>query len=171
VESTTDEEFDLCLNVNLRGVFLACRAVLPIMKKQGRGVILNTVSSAGIIGRPSLPVYSAAKGGVVLLTKSLALAVGPYGIRVNCIAPGSIRTPMFEAEVNKLPNPEAACQNVASTCTLGRLGRAEDIAYAALFLASDEADFITGATLPVDGGRTAGVQEAQGVFDSLAGQK
>lgn len=168
VEDTTDEDYDLCLDVNLRAVFHACRAVLPAMKRQGQGVILSTASSAGIIGRPALPVYAAAKGGVVLFTKSLALAVGRHGIRVNCICPGSVRTPMFEEALRDTADPEAAARRVSETCALGRLGEPEDIARAALFLASDEAAYITGIALPVDGGRTAGVQEAKGAFDVLA---
>jgi NAD(P)-dependent dehydrogenase (short-subunit alcohol dehydrogenase family) len=169
LEATSDEEFDLCIDVNLRAVFHACRLVLPIMKKQSSGVILSTASSAGVIGRPSLPVYAAAKGGVVLFTKSLALAVGAHGIRVNCICPGTIATPMFNASVDAMPDPEQARVRVAETCCLDRIGTPEDIANAALFLASDEAAFVTGVALPVDGGRTAGVQEARGVFDVLAG--
>ena len=168
LESTSDEEYERCLDVNLRAVFLACRAALPVMMRQRAGVILSTASSAGIIGRPALPVYAAAKGGVVLLTKSLAVAVGPYGIRVNCICPGTIRTPMFETSVAGLPDPELAVRRVAETCALRRIGAPEDIAHEALFLASDEAAYITGVALPVDGGRTAGVQEAQAVFDTLA---
>ena len=168
VEDTSDEDYDLCLDVNLRAVFHACRAVLPVMKRQGQGVILSTASSAGIIGRPALPVYAAAKGGVVLFTKSLALAVGGHGIRVNCICPGSVRTPMFEEALRETDDPEGAARRVSETCALGRLGEPEDIARAALFLASDDAAYVTGVALPVDGGRTAGVQEAKGAFDALA---
>lgn len=168
VEATTDEEYNRCMDVNLRAVFLACRLVIPIMKAQRSGVILSTSSSAGIIGRPSLPLYAASKGGVVMFSKSLALALGAYGIRVNCICPGSIATPMFNASMDAMPDPESARNSIAETCCLKRIGEASDIANAALFLASDEASFITGVALPVDGGRTAGVQEAQGVFDVLA---
>ena len=169
VDETTDDEYDLCLDVNLRAVFNGCRAILPVMRRQRAGVILSTASSAGLVGRPALPVYAAAKAGVVLLTKSLALAVGPHGIRVNCICPGSVRTPMFEEAIRQLPDPEATAQRVADTCALRRLCTPEEIAHAALFLASDEARYITGVALPVDGGRTAGVQEAEGGFDQLAG--
>ncbi len=168
LEETDDSDIETCLAVNLRAIIQTCRAVLPIMRRQHSGVILSTASSAGLVGRPALPVYSAAKAGVVVLTKSLALATGGDGVRVNCICPGSIQTPMLEQSLGQLSDPDAAFRRVAETCCLNKLGDPEDIANAALFLASDDAKFITGVALPVDGGRSAGVQEASGVFDALA---
>lgn len=163
LDETTDADYDLCMDINVRGVFLGCRAVLPIMKRQRSGVILSSASNAGTIGRPMLPLYGAAKGAVVQLTRALAQGVGGYGIRVNCICPGGVNTPM-------LPNPAAAQAAQGEINPLGRLAEAEDIARAALFLASDEAGYITGVALPVDGGWTSGVRESRAVMAALRPQ-
>lgn len=169
IEDTTDEEFDTCFAVNVRGVFLACREVLPIMVRQGSGVILNTSSSAAVAGRGFLPVYSAAKGAILSLSKSLAVAYGPAGVRVNCIVPGSIETPMFASALGD--DPEAARGRVREATPLRRIGEVDDIANAALFLCSENGAYLTGVPLPVDGGRTATLQEPQGAFrDTSSGR-
>jgi len=160
LEDTSEAEYEKCVDVNLRGVFLGCRAVLPIMKRQHQGVILNTASNAGLMGRVLLPVYGAAKGAVVQLTRAVAQAVGRFGIRVNCICPGGVATPM-------LPDIAAAQRTAAQINPLGRLAEPIDIAYAALFVASEEARYITGVALPVDGGWTAGVRESQSILDAV----
>ena len=160
LEDTPEAEYEACLDVNVRGVFLGCRAVLPAMKRQRRGVILSTASNAGLVGRVRLPVYAAAKGAVVQLTRSLAQAVGRWGIRVNCICPGAIATPM----AGEL---EGARRLMARINPLGWLGEPMDVAYAALFLASDEARYVTGIALPVDGGWTAGVRESDAILDGV----
>jgi 3-oxoacyl-[acyl-carrier protein] reductase len=162
LEATTEAEYDACLDVNIRGVFLGCRAVLPAMKRERRGVILNTASNAGLVGRLRLPVYGAAKGAVVQLTRALAQQVGRWSIRVNCICPGAIATPM-------VGDLEAARRTMARINPLGWLGEPIDVAHAALFLASDEARYITGVALPVDGGWTAGVREADPSLEEFAG--
>ena len=160
LEETTDAEYDLCMDVNVRGVFIGCREVLPIMKRQRSGVIISTASNAGTTGRPHLPVYGAAKGAVVQMSRALAQSEAGYGIRVNCICPGGVDTPM-------LPDPEAARESAYQNNPLRRLARPEEIARAALFLASDEASYITGVALAVDGGWTAGVREASAVIAAV----
>jgi NAD(P)-dependent dehydrogenase (short-subunit alcohol dehydrogenase family) len=160
LEDTSEAEYDACLDVNLRAVFLGCKAVLPVMKRQRGGVILSTASNAGLVGRVRLPLYGAAKGAVVQLTRSLSQVVGRNGIRVNCICPGGVATPM-------IPDIPGAQRTMARINPLGRLAEPLDIAYAALFLASDEARYVTGVALPVDGGWTAGVREADAVLDAL----
>ena len=160
LEQTSDAEYDLCMDVNVRGVFIGCREVLPIMKRQRSGVIISTASNAGTTGRPHLPIYGAAKGAVVQMSRALAQSEAGYGVRVNCICPGGVDTPM-------LPDPEAARKSAYQNNPLRRLARPEEIARAALFLASDEASYITGVALAVDGGWTAGVREAGAVIAAI----
>jgi NAD(P)-dependent dehydrogenase (short-subunit alcohol dehydrogenase family) len=145
--------------VNLKGVILASQAVIPDMTAAGGGAIVHDASNAGIVGRPWQPVYGATKAGIVSLTKSMALALAKDGIRVNCVCPGSIDTPMLRGALAASGNFDENWRKTELVIPLGRIGRPEDIAYATLFLASDEAAYITGAVLPVDGGRTAGVAE------------
>lgn len=152
VTETSAEEWDRMIGIDLKGVFLGCKYAIPRMKN---GSIINTSSAAGIVGFPNLAAYCAAKGGVVMLTKEMALDYAKKGIRVNAICPGAIMTPMIERFFEKAPNPEAAKKQMASMHPLGRFGTADEIAYAALFLASDESSFITGHALLVDGGLTA----------------
>jgi meso-butanediol dehydrogenase / (S,S)-butanediol dehydrogenase / diacetyl reductase len=150
---TIDEEtWDLNLAVVLKGVFLCSKAVLPGMLERRRGVILNIASVNGLwaVGEEA---YSAAKAGMINLTQNMALKYGDRNVRVNCIAPGSIRTPIWGARVDRDP---AVFDKLARWYPLGRVGEPEDVANAALFLASNEAAWITGVTLPVDGGLLAG---------------
>ena len=147
---TTEEEWDLIMNINLKGVFLGSKYAIPVMLEQGGGVIINTASTAALVGSPGLPAYSASKAGVVLLTKAMALEYGKRNIRVNCICPGAIHTPMLEAS----PIP---IDTAGQTLPLGRIGQPDDIAQAALYLASDDSSFVTGQALVVDGGLTAGI--------------
>ena len=144
---TPSEDWDNILSINLNGVFYFCKHVIPIMIKQKKGTIINNSSLNGIIGVSGADAYSAAKGGVVALTRVMAADYGKHNIRVNCICPGAIETPMI-AEV--LEDPEIV--QVLSSCPLGRVGKPEEIASAALFLASDESSYITGLIMPVDGG-------------------
>jgi 3-oxoacyl-[acyl-carrier protein] reductase len=142
----TEEEWDRVLDVNLKGVFLCCRHVLPEMIARKRGAIVNIASIAAFhVTVPHVP-YAASKAGVVALTRDLAYEVGRLGIRVNAIAPGPIETPMA-----RIVSDEQR-QAMARSILLGRMGQPEDIGEAAVFLASDAASFITGATLPVSGG-------------------
>jgi len=151
----TEEEWDLQLDVNLKGTFLMSKYALPGMIAQGRGVIINNSSGWGIVGGDKAVAYCASKGGVVLLTKAMAVDHGRQGIRVNCICPGDVETPMLpeDARFRGMNWEEylAGCRNRP----LGRIGTAEEIAKAALFLASDDSSFMTGASLVVDGGGTA----------------
>ncbi|MEA2515789.1 MAG: hypothetical protein QOF01_3373 [Thermomicrobiales bacterium] len=150
---TIDEAtWDLNLNVVLKGVFLCSKAVLPGMLERRRGVILNIASVNGLWGVGE-EAYSAAKAGMINLTQNMAVKYGDRNVRVNCIAPGTIRTPIWGARVAQDPQ---VFDKLAGWYPLGRVGEPEDVANAALFLASDEASWITGVTLPVDGGLLAG---------------
>ena len=144
--------WDLNLDVVLKSVYLCSRSVLPDMIERGRGVILNIASVNGLraVGEAA---YSAAKAGMINLTANMAIHFGDKGIRVNCIAPGTIRTPIWGARVQRDPE---VFEKVAKWYPLGRVGEPEDVAKAALFLCSDDAAWITGVTLPVDGGLTVG---------------
>jgi len=151
----TEEEWDLQIDVNLKGTFLMSKFALPGMIDQGRGVIINNSSGWGIVGGDAAAAYCASKGGVVLLTKAMAIDHGRQGIRVNCICPGDVDTPMLPEDARmrgqKWEDYLAGC----SKRPLGRIGTVDEIAKAALFLASDDSSFMTGATLVVDGGGTA----------------
>src|SRR4051812_35865171 len=150
---TIDEAtWDLNLNVVLKGVFLCSKEVLPGMIEQGRGVIINISSVNGLYGIGEEP-YSAAKAGMINLTQNMAVKYGPKGVRVNCICPGSIDTPIWGERVKQDPT---IFQNLAKWYPLRRIGQPEDVANASLFLASDDASWITGVIFPVDGGLTAG---------------
>ncbi len=151
----SEQEWDEQLDINLKGTYLMSKSALPQMIRQGSGVIINNSSGWGIVGGDSAVAYCASKGGVILLTKAMAIDHGPQGIRANAICPGDVETPMLpeDARMRGLEWQDylAACANRP----LGRIGTAEEIAQAALFLASDDSSFMTGATLVVDGGGTA----------------
>ena len=146
----TDEDFDKIIQINLTGVFKVARAALKIMEKQGSGSIVNCASILGVFGQSQTAAYTAAKGGVVNMTRTLALEYAAKGIRVNSIGPGYIDTPLLDALDADMK------QFLINMHPLGRLGRSEEVANAFLFLVSDEASFVTGANLMVDGGFTAG---------------
>jgi len=156
---TTDEEIDILVGVNLKGTIFASQAAIPHMIEAGGGSIVHDASNAGLVGRPWQSVYGATKAGIVSLTKSMALSHAKDKIRVNCICPGSIDTSMLRGALASSGNFEENWRKTELVIPLGRIGEAEDIAKATLFLASDEAKYITGIALPVDGGRTAGVAE------------
>ena len=151
----SEREWDEQVDVNLKGTFLMSKFALPAMIAQGRGVIINNSSGWGIAGGDHAVAYCASKGGVVLMTKALAIDHGKQGIRVNCICPGDVDTPMLPADAKmrglKWKDYIAGC----ASRPLGRIGTAEEIAKAVLFLASDDSSFMTGAALVVDGGGTA----------------
>lgn len=150
VKQMPEAEFDLVISVNLKGVFNCSQAVAPTMIRQLRGVILNATSVVGLDGNFGQTNYVASKAGVIGMTKVWARELGRYGIRVNAVAPGFTGTEMVAAM------PEKILENMRSRTPLGRLGTPEDIANAYLFLASDEASFITGDVLRVDGGIVVG---------------
>jgi NAD(P)-dependent dehydrogenase (short-subunit alcohol dehydrogenase family) len=149
------EEFRRVTGVNLDGTFLVCKhAVVPMMEQRS-GSIVNIASVEGIEGTEGGSAYNASKGGVVLLTKNMAIDYGRLGIRVNCVCPGFIDTPMFRAVIGGMGD---IADKYRDRHQLGRFGRPEEIAAAALFLASDDASFVTGHALVVDGGFTAGMR-------------
>lgn len=151
----SEEEWDLQIDINLKGTFLMSKYVLPGMIAQGSGAIINNSSGWGIVGGDRAVAYCASKGGVVLLTKAMAIDHGRQGIRVNCICPGDVETPMLPEDARlrgmKWADYLAGCGNRP----MGRIGTADEIAKAVLFLASDDSSFMTGAALVVDGGGTA----------------
>lgn len=151
----SEKEWDEQIDINLKGTFLMSKFALPVMIAQGRGVIINNASGWGIVGGDHAVAYCASKGGVVLMTKAMAIDHGPKGIRVNCICPGDVETPMLPADAKmrglKWEDYIAGC----AQRPLGRVGTVEEIAKAVLFLASDDSSFMTGAALVVDGGGTA----------------
>jgi NAD(P)-dependent dehydrogenase (short-subunit alcohol dehydrogenase family) len=151
----TEEEWDLQIEINLKGTFLMSKFALPGMIQQGSGIIINNSSGWGIVGGDAAVAYCASKGGVVLLTRAMAIDHGRQGIRVNCICPGDVDTPMLPEDARrrglKWEDYLAGCSNRP----LGRIGTANEIAKAVLFLASDDTSFMTGAALVVDGGGTA----------------
>ena len=148
LHETTEEDWDKILGVNLKSVFLSSKKVLPIMLSQGKGKIINVASIAGLVGFSNLGAYCASKGGIIALTREMALEYAPQKINVNCIAPGIIKTAMTK---EMLADP-ATKQSFESSTPYPRLGEPEDIAQAAVYLASDESDFVNGEILVVDGG-------------------
>jgi meso-butanediol dehydrogenase/(S,S)-butanediol dehydrogenase/diacetyl reductase len=162
IESLGLAEWGRTLAVTLTGVFSVLRAAVPVMRAQGGGAVVNVASISGLAGDRGLAAYNAAKAGVVNLTRTAALELAPAGIRVNAVCPGLIDTPALRRAFARLPAREAAARAIVP---LGRLGRADEVARAILFLASDDATYVTGTTLVVDGGLTA----ATGIPDLVPG--
>jgi NAD(P)-dependent dehydrogenase (short-subunit alcohol dehydrogenase family) len=151
----TEDEWDAQVDTSLKGAFLMSKYALPHMISQGAGNIIHNSSGWGLVGGDNAVAYCAAKGGLVLLTKAMAIDHGPQGIRVNCICPGDTDTPMLRQEARETGQSEAEFLAEAARRPLARIGRPDDIAGAALYLASDAAAFITGTALVVDGGGLA----------------
>lgn len=152
VADLSEDEWDRCIDTNLKGVFLGSKSAIPEMIRGGGGSIINTASIYGVVGGRTRAAYSASKGGIVNLTRSMALDYASQNIRVNCICPGFVETPLLK----KILGTEEEFQALVDMHPMGRLGRPIETAYAAIYLASDEAAFTTGIALPVDGGYTAG---------------
>jgi len=156
VTELEESDWDRVMNVNVKSVFLMSKQVVPVMANAGGGSIINTASGWGLVGGPKAAAYCASKGAVVLLTKAMAIDHGPEKIRVNCICPGDTNTSMLRAEARQLGQTEDGFLAEAADRPLRRIGRPEEIAQAALYLASDASSFVTGTTLVVDGGGLAG---------------
>ena len=153
---TLDEEIDRLWDVNVNSLIYASRYAIPVMLTQPYGgVILYMASKTGIVAQRDSPVYCASKGAAVMLAKALALDYASSGIRVNALCPGIIDTPMLRSVADAMPDPEAAWSKYSEAQPIGRLGTPREWADAALWLCSDEASFITGLALPIDGGFTA----------------
>ena len=155
VADLSEEVWDEVMEINLKGVFLTSKYVVPEMIRAGGGSIVNTSSTYGHIAAKNRSVYTASKGAVTLLTKSMALDYAPYNIRVNCVCPALVETELATEFLKMARKDEKVWGELMSKIPLGRVGTPEDVAYAALFLASDESSWITGSSLMVDGGYTA----------------
>jgi NAD(P)-dependent dehydrogenase (short-subunit alcohol dehydrogenase family) len=157
ITDTSEEEWDRVLDINLKGVFLCSKYAIPHMIKRKRGTIINTASAVGLVGSAGQASYCASKGGVVMLTKAMALDCAGFGIRVNCVCPGFVETPMVErflATINSAERKKVV-ESLKKLHPLGRFAKPEEIANAVLYLASDDASFVTGCAFPIDGGWTA----------------
>ncbi len=155
VTDSSDDDWDTLMGVNAKGVFLMCRQVIPLMASGGGGAIINIGSISGFHADPGMALYNASKGFVHALTRSIAVDHGPQGIRCNAICPGWIMTEMADQAFAYADNPAAAEKDALARHAVGRMGKPQDIAAAALWLASDQAGFVTGQTHVVDGGLTA----------------
>jgi NAD(P)-dependent dehydrogenase (short-subunit alcohol dehydrogenase family) len=154
--ATTFDEWQRVLSINLTGPWLCARAAIPAMIERGGGAIVNVASNAGLVGFPNLAAYCAAKGGLVQLTKAIALDCAPHNIRVNAICPGHTRTPMGDSFIAAQAEPERFVNEfINAQHPIGRMAEAEEVARAILFLASDDASFLTGSIVAADGGYSA----------------
>ena len=157
VETLAADEWDRVIDLDLSSIYRASRAIWPRFVEAGGGTILNTASVAGVIGMAGQHGYSAAKAGVVMLTKCMALDGAAQGIRANCVCPGFVETPMVQEYFDAQEDPAASREAVNAAHPLGRMGQPDEIASAFLYLASDEARWVTGTALVIDGGLTAGL--------------
>ncbi|MGI9302458.1 MAG: SDR family NAD(P)-dependent oxidoreductase [Gammaproteobacteria bacterium] len=158
IDETSEQEWDWLMDINMKGVFLCAKHVIPHMREQGGGSIINLGSISGFVADRGLAAYNASKAGVLGLTRSIAVDHGEDGIRCNAICPGWIETDMLAQTFSAAPDPEAARAKARRKHPIGRLGHVDDIASTALWLASDEAGFVSGQTFTIDGGLTAQAQ-------------
>lgn len=156
IPDCSEEEWDETIDSSLKGAFLMSKYVLPSMIERGSGSIIHTSSGWGVQGGDRAAAYCAAKGGLIVMAKAMAIDHGPQGIRVNCVCPGDVMTPMLPDDAAKRGMPWDEYATGAAKRPLGRIGTAEEIADAVLYLASDESSFVTGTALVVDGGGVAG---------------
>jgi 3-oxoacyl-[acyl-carrier protein] reductase len=150
--SLPEAVWDRVMEVNLKGIFLCCQAGLPALAARGGGAIVNVASLAGLVAVPGFGPYAASKAGVIQLTRVIALEGAPQQVRANAVCPVWIDTPLLARYLASAPDAAAARRGLVASVPLGRLGTVDDVASAALYLASDEAAFITGVALPIDGG-------------------
>ena len=156
IEQTAASDLDRLYGVNVRGMFNVTKAFIGSMLARRTGTIVNMASIGGVLGIADRLAYCTTKFAVVGLTKSLAIDHATQGIRVNCVCPGRVETPFVTARLREYPDPDAAYRQMSATQAIGRMGRPEEIAAAVLYLASDEAAFVTGSALIIDGGWSAG---------------
>jgi NAD(P)-dependent dehydrogenase (short-subunit alcohol dehydrogenase family) len=152
LEETSNEDFDWLFDVNVRGVFWGCKHAIARMRKAGGGAIVNTASALSLVSDPFLPVYTASKHATLGLTRSVGVAYAADGIRCNCVCPGDMQTPMIERYWEATGDPEKAKAEMASMYPAGKIGQPGEVARAILFLASDEASYVNGSFMQVDGG-------------------
>lgn len=156
VVDTSEKDWDRILDVNLKGVFLCCKYSIPEMIKGGKGgVIVNVGSEAGIVGIKKQVAYNVSKGGIIALTKSIAVDFAADNVRANCVCPGTTETALMKDALSKAPDPKRAYRELEEVRPANRLGQPEEIAAGILYLASDESSYATGAILSIDGGYTA----------------
>lgn len=154
-DQTTVEEWDRVLDTDLKGPWLVCKHAVPHMVERGSGSVINVSSLNGLVGFPLSTAYGSAKGGLVLFTKDLAIELATSGVRINCVCPGVIQTPMMERWTAKMPDQEEAQAMLRETMPIKRMGRPEEVAGAVLFFASDDSSLCQGSILAVDGGFVA----------------
>lgn len=155
LEDISEEDYSLIMDVNFKGTCFMTKAALPELKKRKGASVVNLSSDAGVQGNYLCSLYCASKGAVTMFTRAMALELAPYGIRINCVCPGDILTPLTERQLAGAPERDAALREMASVYPLGRIGTADEAAAVVVFLASEEASFVTGAAWSVDGGITA----------------
>jgi NAD(P)-dependent dehydrogenase (short-subunit alcohol dehydrogenase family) len=155
ITETTEADWDRLMDINLKSVFLCARAAIPIMERQGGGVIVNVASELGVVGGSEIAAYCASKGGVVQLTKALAVDHSHSGIRVNCVCPGPVATPLLEYIIEGSSDPQGERRRMTQKIPLARIAQPEEISNVILFLASDESSYMTGSIVVVDGGLIA----------------
>ncbi|CAM3098687.1 SDR family oxidoreductase [Paenibacillus lupini] len=155
IEEISESDFDRLLAVNLKGVYFMIKHAIPLLRLS-KGSIVNMASLGGLVGQRNNPIYAASKGGLIALTKSLALDFAPDGVRVNCVCPAGVSTPLLEAWTREQADPAAAAKSLSDMHPLGRPATSEEVAQSVLYLASEQAAFVTGVALPVEGGASLG---------------